>query len=158
MSLLDLFKKKSKEPVKYIEEGSLPSIDLVINKIDELQAANLMHQEFNIIKSKIDYNNHQDSADFLKSNLKIWNNDYFLNASYQSWEGDYTFKERDKSTGKTIKSKKPVIINSIYLDYYVMIPYQGITKSAEIDEEAPIIKEKHTLLNAVLTFYTPKHC
>ena len=155
MSLLNLFKK---EPVKYINEESLPSITLVISRIEELEARKPVYEEFKIRKAKIDYTNHSGPVEFLKNNIKLWNNDHYFEAKHQVKEGNYAIKEKDESTGKTSKVKKPVFIHTFNFDYYAMVPYQGITNFSEPDENASIPKEKHTLLNAVLTLYTPKHC
>ncbi len=138
MSLLNLFKKA---PVKYIKEEPLPSITFVISSIEELEARKPFYEEFKIRKATIDYTNHAGSVEFLKKNIKLWNDDHYLETMHKVREGKYTIKEKDEATGKTIKTKKPVFIHTFDLDYYVMVPYQGITKFSELDENAPVKKK-----------------
>lgn len=153
MSLLDLFKKECVKPIK---EESLPSITFVISRIEELQARNPLHEEFKIRKAKIDYINHAGPVEFLRKNIKLPDNDHYLETKYLVREGKYRIKEKDKATGKTNKVQKDVFIHTFNFDYYNMMPSPKMKKQETDDENTPIIKDKHPIINAVLTFYTTK--
>lgn len=80
MSLLGLLRR---EPFKGLNREPLPSIALVISRIEELQARKPLGEEFKIRKAKIDYTNHSGPVEFLKNNIKLWNNDHYFETKYQ---------------------------------------------------------------------------
>lgn len=153
MSLWGLFRK---EPVKSIHQESLPSLTFVINRIQELQERKPVHEHFKIRKATIKYANHQGPVDFLKSNIRLWNADHYLETNHRVSEGNYSIKKKDDITGRASKVQKPVFIHEFDLDYYVMVPYQGVGRFSNPEEQAPLAKQKRQLISAVLTLYVPK--
>jgi hypothetical protein len=152
MSLLNLFKN---EPAKHIKEEPLPSITFVISRIEDLQARKPVYENFKI-KSKIEYTNHAGPVEFLKRNIKFPDNDHYFEAKYLLSQGKYGIREKDEATGKTNKVRKNVFIHTFNFDYYNMMPSKRINKWENPDEQTPIKKDKHPLINAVLTYYTLK--
>jgi hypothetical protein len=156
MSLLDLFKRAH---VKHIREESLPSLTLVINKIEELQGRKPVHVESKINKAKIDFTNHAGPISFLKDNIKVpgnGNDPHYLDTTYQLSEGEYASREKDEVTGRVRKAQKPVLIHMFKIEYSSLIPYLGINRTCDPEKLTFEPKVKNPLINATLIFYEAK--
>ena len=153
MSLLDLFRK---EPAKDFKEEPLPSITLVIRKLEEINARNPVHSERKITRSGVEISNHTDPVDFIRRNIRLWDNDHYLDASWTMNEGKYKIVKKDEETDRTMRVKVPVSEYRVKFHNFVMIPLNGSEPNAENAESVPIIKKRRTVIEGVFSFYVQR--